>query len=54
MTNLSDRELEDIAYAMNIAVRQINIFSATASRFMALERRAREELRRREAVTPPG
>lgn len=45
---LSDQDLEDIAKAMDLAVRQINIMSATASRFIQLEKRARAALRLRE------
>jgi len=47
MDRLTDQELEDIAHAMDIAVRQINIMSETASRFIALEKRARAVLQRR-------
>lgn len=47
LTQLTEQDLQDIAHAADLAVRQINVMSATASRFINLERRARAELRRR-------
>lgn len=50
LSGLSDQDLRDIARATSKAVRTINIFSETASRFIDLERRAHAELRRRGAT----
>lgn len=40
MRDLTDQELEDIAQAMDLAIRHINSMSETASRYIALEKRA--------------
>ncbi len=47
LTQLTEEDLRDIAHSADLAVRRINIMSATASRIMSLENRARAELRRR-------
>jgi hypothetical protein len=47
LTQLTEQDLQDIAHAADLAVRQINVMSATASRFINLEHRARAELQRR-------
>ncbi len=46
-SGLADQDLRDIASAAAKAVRTINIFSETASRFISLEKRAYAELDRR-------
>lgn len=47
LAKLSVQDLMDIERIADLAVRQINVMSATASRWMNLEQRARAELRRR-------
>jgi len=47
MRDLTNQELEDIARGMDLAARNINIFSETFSRYVALEKKARAELQRR-------
>lgn len=42
---MATQDLKDIAHALGIAVRQINIMSETASRFIGLEKRIDAELR---------
>jgi hypothetical protein len=52
LSKLSDQDLRDIERAADLAVRQINVMSETASRFISLEKRAAAELRRRRGLHP--
>lgn len=44
LSQLATQDLKDVSHALEIAVRQINIMSETASRFINLEKRIDAEL----------
>lgn len=44
LSQMSEQTLRDLAQALQIAVQQINIMSATASRFIRLEQKISAEL----------
>jgi hypothetical protein len=50
MTGLSDQDLEDIAHATDLAARHVNGMSATFARFINMNKRACDELRRRKKL----